>query len=131
VPPNYCTVTLKFVPTASAQNIAINVVRPPWEICQNFQKTTQLFLLKIRATITVVRTVQTIQNPYSTNCTFYLDFCALFSCCTKFKNPYITTFSVELYLASISMPALLVVRPVQSVQYDLPSILSLLPQFLC
>jgi hypothetical protein len=54
-----------------------------------------------------------------------------FSCYTEFKNPYSTTFFARLYLASIYVHALLVVRPAQSVQYGLPSMLSLLPQFLC
>jgi hypothetical protein len=127
VPPNCCTVTLKFVPAASAQNIAINVVRMPWEMCQNFQKTAQI-LLKICAKRIVVLIVW---NPYSMNCTFCLGFRALFSCCTEFKNPYSTAFSAGLFFASISMPSLLVVWPAQSIQYGLPSMLSLLPRFLC
>jgi hypothetical protein len=40
VPPKCCTDALKYVPTISVQNSAINVVRSPWETCQNFQKTT-------------------------------------------------------------------------------------------
>jgi hypothetical protein len=75
VPPNCSTVTLKFMPTASAQNRAINVERSPWEMCQNFQKIAQLFLLEICATITVIRNVR---NPYSTDCTFCLGFHAIF-----------------------------------------------------
>jgi hypothetical protein len=115
MPPNCCTITLKFMPTASSQNREINVVQPPWEMCQNFQKTTQLLPLEIFAKRTVV---QTIRNSYNMDCTFCLSFCALFSYCTKFKNPYSMTFSIGLYLASIYVPTLLAIRPGQSVQYD-------------
>jgi hypothetical protein len=74
MPPKCCTDASKYVPTVPAQNSAINVVRLPWEACQNFQKTTQR-LLEICAKITVVRIVR---NPYSTNCTFCLGFHAFF-----------------------------------------------------
>jgi hypothetical protein len=68
----------KYVPTVPAQNSAINVVRPPWEACQNFQKTAQCLLLEIYSKITVVRTVWTVRNPYNMDCTFCLSFRALF-----------------------------------------------------
>jgi hypothetical protein len=73
-------------------------------------------------TVYKIRTVQTV---------LFASVFVPFSCCTEFKNPYSTASLLGLYLASISVPALLVVRPALSVQYGLHSMLYLLPQFLC
>jgi hypothetical protein len=99
VPPNCCTVTSKYVPTASAKNRAINNVRLPWEMCQNFQKTAQQFLLEICATITVIRT---IWNTYSTDFNFCLDFHALFPAVRNSKirtvRPFLLDYSLLRFL---------------------------------
>jgi hypothetical protein len=78
-------------------------------------------------------------NKNCTDCTksiqyglyFLPRFSCLFSYYTKFKNLYNMASLLGLYLASISMLALLVVRPALSIQYDLHSMLYLLPRFLC
>jgi hypothetical protein len=93
VPPKCCMDDSKYMPTVSAQNNAINVVRTPWETCQTFQKIAQQpsprNLCQNNSRMDHTKSIQ-----------YGLYFLPLFLCpfsygCTEFKNLYSTSFLLD------------------------------------